>query len=79
MARDLRKKIQSIITEEDILEIKLQDFARKLLKEKIDNQKVRKEHLENILNNDEIKQCLKDKKLEEAKGLAENLINSNLS
>ena len=79
MARELRKKIQSIITEEDILEIKLQGYARKLLKEKIDGQKVRKEYLEKILDNGEIKQLLKENKLNEAKGLAEELINSNLS
>jgi precorrin-2 dehydrogenase/sirohydrochlorin ferrochelatase len=79
MARELRKKIQSIITEEDILEIKLQDHARKILKEKIDDQKIRREYLETILNNDEIRNCLKENKLDEAKGLAENLINSNLS
>ena len=79
MARELRKKIQSIITEEDILEIKLQSFARNLLKEKIEDQKVRKEYLENILNSEDIKYCLKENKLDEAKGLAEELINSNLS
>ena len=79
MARELRKKIQSIITEEDILEIKLQSYARNLLKEKIEDQKVRKEYLENILNNEDIKYCLKENKLDEAKGLAEELINSNLS
>lgn len=45
MARKLRKKIQSIITEEDIITIKMQDYARKLLKEKIENQKIRKEIL----------------------------------
>ena len=78
MARELRKKIQSIITEEDILEIKLQDYARKLLKEKIDEQKLRKEYLESILNNEEIRICLKENKLDEAKKLAENLINSEL-
>ena len=33
MARQLRKKIQSVITEEDILEIELQDYARSILKE----------------------------------------------
>ena len=79
MARELRKKIQSIITEEDILEIKLQSYARNLLKEKIEDQKVRREYLENILNNEDIKYCLKENKLDEAKGLAEELINSNLS
>jgi siroheme synthase (precorrin-2 oxidase/ferrochelatase) len=67
------------LSEEDILEIKLQDHARKILKEKIDDQKIRREYLETILNNDEIRNCLKENKLDEAKGLAENLINSNLS
>ena len=79
MARELRKKIQSIITQEDILEIKLQDYARKILKERIASQKTRKEYLENILDDEEIKKCLKEGKLDEAKGLVENLINSNLS
>ena len=36
-------------------------------------------YLENILDDEEIKQCLKEGKLDEAKGLVENLINSNLS
>ena len=79
MARELRKKIQSIITEEDILEIKLQDHARKILKEKVDDQKVRREYLESILNNEEIRNCLKENKLDEAKRLAESIINSDLS
>ena len=77
MARELRKKIQSIITDEDILEMKLQHYARKLLKEKVGNQKVRREYLENILTDNEIRHCLKENKLDEAKELVENLINSN--
>ena len=76
MARELRKKIQSIITKEDILEIKLQSYARNLLKEKIEEQKIRKEYLITILDNEEIKQCLKENKFDEAKGLAEKIINS---
>ncbi|ADC47702.1 siroheme synthase CysG [Methanobrevibacter ruminantium M1] len=79
MARELRKKIQSIITEEDILEIKLQDYARKLLKEKVEDQKTRKQYLLKILNNTQIKQCLKEKNLDKAKGLAEEIINSEFN
>lgn len=79
MARELRKKIQSIITEEDILEIKVQDHARKILKEKTDSQKLRREYLENILNDKKINQAIKENKLDEAKVLVENIINSNLS
>ena len=45
MARQLRKKIQSIITEEDILEIELQDYSRKLLKSRISDQKKRRQYL----------------------------------
>ena len=77
--KKLRKKIQSIITEEDILEIKIQDHARKILKEKIDSQKDRREYLEKILADDEIMNFLKENKLDEAKGLVENIINSDLS
>ena len=69
MARELRKKIQS----------KLQDHARKILKEKIDDQKVRREYLESILNNGEIRNCLKENKLDDAKRLVEKIINSDLS
>lgn len=79
MARELRKKIQSIITEEDILEIKVQDHARKILKGKTDSQKLRREYLENILNDKKINQAIKENKLDEAKVLVENIINSNLS
>jgi len=75
MARELRKKIQKLITDEDLLQIKLQDYSRDILKEKFDNQKDRKEYLYKILKNNDIKDLLKMKKLEEAKKIAENIIN----
>ncbi|MBZ9571210.1 bifunctional precorrin-2 dehydrogenase/sirohydrochlorin ferrochelatase [Methanobrevibacter sp. TMH8] len=75
MARELRKKIQNLITNEDLLQIKLQDYARNILKEKFDNQKERKEYLYKILKNNDIKNLLKEEKLEDAKKLAENIIN----
>ncbi|WP_042703214.1 bifunctional precorrin-2 dehydrogenase/sirohydrochlorin ferrochelatase [Methanobrevibacter arboriphilus] len=77
MARELRKKIQNIVSDEDILQIKLQDFSRKILKEKFDNQKVRKEYLYKILNNSNISKLLKEGKLKEAKNYVEKIINNN--
>lgn len=74
MARELRKKIQKLITNEDILQIKLQEYARDILKKKIDNQKNRKKYLYQILNNNDIKDLLKMEKLEEAKKIAEEII-----
>lgn len=75
MARELRKKIEKLITNEDLLQIKLQDYSRNILKEKFDNQKNRKEYLYKVLKNNDIKNLLKEEKLEEAKKLAENIIN----
>ena len=72
MARQLRKKIQSIITEEDILEIKLQDHARKLLKGKIEDQKERREYLYEIFENEKINDLIKDRKIDEAKDYIDN-------
>lgn len=76
MARELRKKIQSIITEEDILEIKIQDFARNLLKEKVSNQKTRKEILYDISKDAKINNYIKNNQIKEAKKYVEEIINA---
>lgn len=74
MAKELRKKIQKTISAEDLLEIKLQDYCRTLLKNKIQDQKARKEYLYKILEDKEIKNYLKNNQLEEAKDYTKNLI-----
>jgi precorrin-2 dehydrogenase/sirohydrochlorin ferrochelatase len=67
MARMLRKKIQSAISSEDILQIELQDYSRGKLKLKIENHKIRRDYLYKILNNSKIKSYLKSGNLEDAK------------
>ena len=74
MARQLRKKIQSVITEEDILEIELQDYARSILKEVISDQKQRRKYLYEIFENKQINEYVKDSKIDEAKLYIDNLI-----
>ncbi len=74
MARQLRKKIQSLITEEDILEIELQDYARKELKGIVDDQKVRRDYLYKIFEDEKINDLIKNKKVDEAKNHIDNLI-----
>lgn len=76
ISKYLRKKIQSIITEEDIEKIKLQDYARKLLKEKVNLQKTRKEHLYQIFEDEKIDDLIKDKKIKEAKLYINEFINN---
>ena len=74
MARQLRKKIQSIITEEDILEIELHDYSRKLLKSRISDQKKRRQYLYEIFNDENIKGLLDNHKIDEAKEYIDDLI-----
>lgn len=66
MARMLRKKIQSAITTEDILQIELQDYARLKLKSCIENQKLRRDYLYQISHNTEIKKCLIENRWDDA-------------
>ena len=74
MAKQLRKRIQSIITEEDILEIELQDYSRSLLKEYVSNQKDRRDYLYEIFENEEIQELIKSRKIDEAKAVIFELI-----
>ncbi len=74
MARQLRKKIQSIITEEDILEIELQSYARGILKKSIVNQKERKDVLYRIFEDEKINDFIKNNQIDEAKSYIDDLI-----
>jgi precorrin-2 dehydrogenase/sirohydrochlorin ferrochelatase len=66
MARELRKRIQAVIHEEDILKMELQHFTRQLLKEKMHGQKNRRDYLYQILNDKKINELLDKGELEEA-------------
>ena len=74
MARQLRKKIQSIITEEDILEIELQDYARTELKKIVEDQKERRKCLYEIFEDEKINDLIENGEIDEAKGYIDNLI-----
>ncbi|OED29950.1 bifunctional precorrin-2 dehydrogenase/sirohydrochlorin ferrochelatase [Methanosphaera sp. WGK6] len=74
MAKELRKKIQKIITEEDIMNIELQEYLRILLKEHIPSQKERKQYMISINSNSEIQELLKNGELEKAKTYVKNII-----
>ena len=74
MARVLRQRIEKMITPEDLLEIQLQANVRSILKEKVSDPKVRSKVLYEILNNDNIKQALKEGKLQEAEKMALKLL-----
>ena len=74
MARQLRKRIQSIITEEDILEIELQDYSRSLLKEIIPDQKDRRDYLYKIFEDEDIRELIMAREIDRAKAVICELI-----
>ncbi|MGL6297747.1 MAG: precorrin-2 dehydrogenase/sirohydrochlorin ferrochelatase family protein, partial [Methanobacteriaceae archaeon] len=76
MAKELRKKIQSIIQVEDILKIKLQEYTRYILKKKVKGQKKRQEILYEISNNDKVAKYLNSNDLDNAKDYVTEYINN---
>ena len=74
MARQLRKRIQSIITEKDILEIELQDYSRSLLKKYVPNQKDRRDYLYKIFEDKKIQNLIESGEINKAKAVICKLV-----
>ncbi|MCL2172828.1 MAG: bifunctional precorrin-2 dehydrogenase/sirohydrochlorin ferrochelatase [Nitrososphaerota archaeon] len=74
VARMLRQRIERLVTAEDLLEIELQVYLRKVLKNCETDQRVRSKLLNEILNNVDIKQALNEGKLYVAKALSLKLV-----
>ena len=74
MARVLRQRIEKLVTPEDLLEIELQAKIRSILKKQVSDSKVKSKLLYEILNNDNIKQALREGKLQEAEKMALKLV-----
>ncbi len=76
MARFLREKIESLITENEILNIKLQDYARRKLKKIIPDQKIRRRILYELSEDSEVQRNLKNGDLKGAKKHVDSLLDS---
>jgi precorrin-2 dehydrogenase/sirohydrochlorin ferrochelatase len=67
MAKTLRKRIERLITKEDLLHIELQEYLRAILKREISEQKFRKKILYEVLEDKGINELLKRAKMNKAK------------
>lgn len=80
MARKIKLKAEKIfkdvITKDDIFQIKLQAIAREAAKKKIPTQNERKKFLYSVLNDDRVKELIKDKNLEKAQKRAMIMLRS---
>ena len=68
------KVFKEIITREDIELIKIQEIARQNAKKEIDTQIERKKYLYAVINDKQIKQLIKDNKLESAQKRANQML-----
>ena len=75
VSKYLRKKIQKIITEEDIAKIELQSYARERLKSIVKGQKNRRNHLYNIFEDKNIEELIRNNRIDEAKEYINGKIN----
>ena len=76
MASILRKKIERIITTEDLQEVKLQGLIRTRIRHRIQNVELRKRCIYKIIHDEQIRKYLQDNKFEQAKKLASKQIES---
>ena len=78
MAKKLRmeseKIFKKLITKEEIGQIKIQNIVREIAKNKIATQNERKNYLNNIMNNKEIKQLIKEGQLKKAENQARTIL-----
>ena len=74
ISKVLKERLSAEVTEIDSLNVELQHHARELAKKKINDSKVRRDTLYEILNDSEINGKLESGKLEEAKTVAERMI-----
>ena len=62
--------MESVISETDIQQIKLQKIAREVAKKEIATQNKRKDYLNAIMNDNDIDQLIKDGQMKKAERLA---------
>ena len=74
MARFLRRKVEGIISEEDVLMVRLQSYAREFAKVHISNQRLRKRVLYKIMRDSDIRRLLKQNNFQKAKIRAQRYI-----
>ncbi len=78
MASLLRRRIERVIKIDDVLQVKLQAFARKRIKKLIESPALRKKVVYQIARDKNVKSLLKKDQFEQAKRRAGKIIQSNL-
>lgn len=79
IAKLFRQKIEKMFTKEDLLQLELQEHARRKIRSRIEGFGSRKEFLWKLVENDEIQMLLKQNKLDKAKSVADRMVEQVVS
>lgn len=71
VTKAIKARIKKAVTEEDVLQVELQEFARERLKKRIEDQGKRREILRELMNSPEVLRLLKKGKVERAREVVE--------
>ena len=74
IAKLLRRRIESLITDEDLIQLELQEYARRKIRSRMDAFQSRKKFLWKIIEDGEIQNLIKTGKLEQAKLLVDQRV-----
>lgn len=74
VAKMLRKRIEVMLTKEDLLQLELQEYAKKQIRPKLNKFETRKKFLWKIVEDGKIQSLLKEDKIEQAKMIVDRMI-----
>ncbi len=74
VAKLFRQKIEKMFTKEDLLQLELQEYARRKIRPRIGKFRSRKKFLWKVVENDEIQTLLKQNKLDKAKNIVDRMV-----
>jgi precorrin-2 dehydrogenase/sirohydrochlorin ferrochelatase len=77
VARALKKRIEKIIKDEDILQLELQEYLRGMLKNRVNDQDKRQSILREVINMPEVIELLKDGRVKEARKAARRIVDAH--
>jgi precorrin-2 dehydrogenase/sirohydrochlorin ferrochelatase len=74
IAKLFRQKIEKMLTKEDLLQLELQEYARRKIRPRVGEFRSRKKFLWKVVENDEIQILLKQNKLDQAKNVVDRMV-----
>lgn len=77
VARALKKRIEKTITDEDVLQVELQEYLRGMLKTRVNDQEKRQGIIREVINMPDVIELLRSGRLEDARKVARRIVDAH--